>query len=292
MKKTGKIILTILSLCSFLWLAFWITAYYINGLSYLYYTRNVVVAICVCCAVLLLVLALIVAIIVIMFKSKETMRVISVILLIVLIPVSFFSSLLPMAITFFEDPYGCSYTEDIANYGKYDRSAPLYFPKRITQDMTVVDFTYYYKFTTDRLFDITHTTDIYLEVEFDDKETMKKYLTEAKKAFSEGSLEYRNPYNANYVDVIRRSKLYSGEWRADHNYVSFGDDKGYRYVNIDYCSITYSYEELTIIYNYTYIGPETEIGNRPDKGEYYPKILERFGVEWNKDSKFSSSDMF
>ena len=48
----------------------------------------------------------------------------------------------------------------------------------------------------------------------------------------------------------------------------------------------YEEGELTIIYNYTYIGSDIFVGDNPDKGEYYPKFLERFGVEWSKDNDF------
>ena len=293
MKKIGKIILAILSLCSFLWLAFCIAMYYINGLVHLYYTKNVVIGICVCCAILLFLLAVVIAFIAMMFKPKETIRVIATILLVLLIPVSLVGSFVSLAITMYADPYGCSYTEDIANYGKYDWDhKPLHFPESITQDMTVVDFRYYYKYTCKHPNNPYHQRDYYLEVKFDDRETMDKYLTEAKKAiYGEGVVEYQNPYDSKYTDAIGWHKSSDDQKVYYDNYVSFGDDEGYRYVDIWYSAVIYSYQELTIIYNDTSIGSDIMVGNNPHKGQYYPKILERFGVEWNKDGGFKSSDI-
>ena len=289
MKKVWKIILAVLSLCSFLWMVFWIATFHIDGLSYLYHSKNVVISVFVCCSTLLLLLALIVAIIVMMFKSKETIRVVSTVILYLLIPVSLCGSFISMA-CFILTSNGCSYTEDMANYRKYDDRVyePSHFPQSITQDMTVVDFTYYYKYA-----DREHT-DIYLEVKFDDKETMEKYLTEAKETFSEeGVVEYPNPYNSKYTDVIKRAKYPSGDLELNHNRVYFGshEQPQRRYVDIDYSSITYSYDELTIIYNYTDMGSDIFVGNDPDKGYYYPKILARFGVEWQKDGRFDSKEV-
>ena len=47
-------------------------------------------------------------------------------------------------------------------------------------------------------------------------------------------------------------------------------------------AVTYSYDELTVIYNYTRVGSDLAVGDDPDMGEYYPKYLKRFNVEWDR----------
>ena len=64
------------------------------------------------------------------------------------------------------------------------------------------------------------------------------------------------------------------------------DREEYKYVNMIYRSISYSYEELTIIYNYTDIGDDIEIGHDPDYGKFYPKYLEKFGVQHDPKNNF------
>lgn len=274
MKKVGKIILTVLSILSFLCIAFVCAVYYVGGLSHLYYSQAVVNTVYIFCAVAILVLAVLILMIVTMFRSQTILRHICTVLLIAFIPLALFGSQLGIAISMIIGPNGCSYTEDIANYGKYDYEYhPTYFPDAITADMTVVKYAYFYKYLD------TDQIDIYLEVKFRDQETMDKYLAEAKDAFSEdGVITYQNPYDPNYTDIIRKDRLLSS--------IYFSRDNDYKYVNMRQYSITYSYEELTIIYNYTSIGSDIEVGNDPDRGEYYPKYLERFGVEWDWANNF------
>jgi hypothetical protein len=221
-----------------------------------------------------------------MFKSKKTIRIVCMILLIAFIPIALSASFYKMIDLFVSGPYGCSYTENISNYGKYDAEFELpHFPTSITYDMTVVTFAYFYKGSD------MNQSDIYLEVKFDDAATMDKHLTEAKNSFFDGVIEYQNPYNDKYTDTIgylnnsKGHKLY-----RDSNSVKFGEFNDYRYVDFFYTSITYSYEELTIIYNFSRIGSDTEIGSEPDKGQYYPKFLERFGVEWDTSNNFDSAN--
>ena len=277
MKKTGKIVLTILSILSFLSIAFVGSLYYIGGLSHRYYSQAVLNAVYIFCAAAILVLAVLILMFVMMFRSKPILRRICTVLLIALIPLALYGSLVGSAILMIAGPNGCSYTEDIANYGKYDYEyQPPYFPDAITGDMTVVKYAYFYKYLD------TDQIDIYLEVKFSDRETMEKYLAEAKDALSkDGVITYPNPYDPNYTDIIRKDRHLSSI------YFSCYDD--YKYVSMGQYSTTYSYEELTIIYNYTSIGSDIEIGNDPDQGEYYPKYLERFGVEWDPSNNFSYS---
>lgn len=281
--KTEKIVLTVLSILSFLSVAFWAATYFLGGLSHLYYSQEVVHRIYGFFAISILVLSILISIIVMMFKSKKTVESICIVLLTAFILLALFGSF-PEALFFSTiGPNGCSYTEDIANYGKYDKEYVIpYFPQEITEDMTVVQFAYFYKYR-----DIDQV-DIYLEVKFEDRETMDTYLTKAKNSLcEEGNITYQNPYDPKYTDIIpKRAVLYSSQNGVLASYIDFDGSEDYKYVDVVYRSVTYSYDDLTVIYNYTDIGSDIEVGNSPDNGKYYPKFLERFDVEWSPDNTF------
>lgn len=266
--KICKILLAVLSCISFLGVAFFTFIYFYDGLDYMYYSQGVVTAVVIACVIIALSLALLALVIILMFKGNIGVRITCSMLLIFFIPVSIVASFLGCAVIYF-GPYGCSYTEDIGNYGNYDfEISNDYFPQSITEEMTVVDFSYFYKYVD------TYQMDIYLEVKFSDKGTMEKYLNTAKDTFSEnGFLEYENPYNSKYTDIIKR------DLRID-----FVERDDYKYVEMRCCSVTYSYEELTIIYNYTNIGNDIQYGNNKDNGEYYPHYLKRFNVEFDENN--------
>ncbi|MBQ8146945.1 MAG: hypothetical protein IJ039_09195 [Clostridia bacterium] len=275
--KICKILLAILSCISFLGVAFFTFIYFYDGFDYMYYSQGVVSAIFLACVIIALSLALLVLVIVLMFKGKIGVRITCTMILIFFIPVSMVAGFLGLAVNYF-GPYGCSYTEDIANYGNYDyKFSTDYFPQSITEEMTVVDFSYFYKYVD------TFQTDIYLEIKFSDRETMEKYLNTAKGAFSEnGFLEYQNPYDSKYTDIIENQYQYG----ANSAYIEFTEDENYKNVEMHYYSVTYSYEELIIIYNYTGVGSDLEYGNAPEKGEYYPHYLTRFNVEFDPSNSF------
>ncbi|MBQ3074077.1 MAG: hypothetical protein IJD19_05415 [Ruminococcus sp.] len=283
MKKVGKTILTVISGLSVASLIFWTAQYYLGALSHLYYSRDVVVSVYLFIGISVLSLAVFTAIVIMMYRCKKVISIICAILLILFIPAALLGSFIDMLALGISGPNGCSHTTDIENYGKYDDNMSIsYFPDSITEDMTVVDFSYYYKYV-----DISHT-DLFLEVRFNNKETMDKYLTTAKSAFSKnGTLTYQNPYNPIYTDIIENTWVsLSANDGYLASYIEFGNFDSYKYVDMNYSSISYSYEELTIIYNYTYIASDIEVGNNPDDGEYYPKFLERFNVEWNPENTF------
>lgn len=266
--KICKILLAVLSYISFLGVAFFTFIYFYDGLDYMYYSQGVVTAVVIACVIIALSLALLALVIILMFKGNIGVRLTCSMLLIFFIPVSIVASYLGFVINYF-GPYGCSYTEDIGNYGNYDfKISNDYFPQSITEEMTVVDFSYFYKYVD------TYQMDIYLEVKFSDKGTMEKYLNTAKDTFSEnGFLEYENPYNSKYTDIIKRDLS-----------IDFVERDDYKYVEMRCCSVTYSYEELTIIYNYTDIGSDIQYGNNKDNGEYYPHYLKRFNVEFDENN--------
>ena len=283
MKNTGKIILTVFASLTFFSLIFWIGVYYLGGLSHLYYSKDVLNSAMAYIVISALSIAVFVIIVILMYKGNETIKILSIILLIIVMLGSAFFSFIEMIAVSILGSNGCSYTENIENYGKYDKYDPNYFPKSITDDMTVVKFSYFYKYI-----DIDQV-DIYLEVKFDDKETMMQYVTESLSLLNDGNVsEYTNPYNSNYTDIISNKSIrYQSSVIGDlASYIEFDGDEDYKYVEMGYYSISYSYNELTVIYNYTSIGSDIMVGNNPDKGEYYPKYLERFGVKWNPDNDF------
>ena len=282
MKKTGKTILSSFSVFSFLCIVFWWAIYFLDGLSYLYYNQEVVKHIFVFFAVIILVLIFLIAIIMLMYKSKKAIRIICSILLIIFIPVSLYGALIGMLVTGVITTNGCSYTEDIANYGKYDHDFEAsHFPETITSDMNVVNYRYFYKYSN------TDQIDIFLEVKFENKETMERYLTIAKMALSDnGVLTYQNPYNSKYTDIVENRDILLNNEGKYASFIEFNGDDDFKYVYMIYNSITYSYDELTILYNHTSIGSDIEMGNSPNNGEYYPKFLEHFGVEWSQKNNF------
>ena len=178
----------------------------------------------------------------------------------------------------FMGPQGHSYTEDIENYGAYDFSySPAHFPKAITEDMEVIKYSYFYKRVG------THQTDIYLEVRFDSKEKFDLYLNEAIEAFGEnGVYTYENPYDSSFTDVIEKDCT---RWipRNDIRYaavIEMVTDDTYKYVDIIYRSVSYSQDELIIIYNLT------DLGDGIEASYYYPAYLKRFGVEFDAKNNF------
>lgn len=285
MKKIGKIALIVISLLALVGLLFWVTSIYVGGLSHLYHSESVRSYADLSVIGVIPTLAIFVAVAVLSFNRRKVISVISSVLLAISIPVTLYASFIAMLCLVILGPNGCSYTEDIENYGNYDESSYVYdvhFPEEITEDMTVVDFAYFYKYV-----DINQT-DLYLEVKFKDAETMEKYIAEATESFGDkGVVTYQNPFDPSYTDIAKKSwSVYSSKNGYLINSVEFRGDEDYRYVEMDYTSVSYSYDELTVIYNHTSIGSDIEIGENKDAGEYYPKFLQRFGVEWDPENDF------
>lgn len=283
MKKIGKVVLAFFSFLVYSNSLFWTADYYTHG--YLYPSLAVQKSICLFRVIVLLVLLILVVLNVMMFKGKKGMRILSVILLIVSIPLCIFGALFGTFSSMF-DTFGCSYTEDIANYGEYDiyiaEHDVSFFPDSITEDMTVVDYAYFYKYR-----DVGHA-DVYLEIHFENQGIMEEYLEEAKNAISEkGYLSYQNPYDPQYTNIVPNElRLSSGQDGRLISRIKFAGDEDYKYVDMVHELVSYSYDDLIMIYNFTRIGSDIEVGQNPDDGEYYPKYLERFNVEWDADNDF------
>lgn len=170
---------------------------------------------------------------------------------------------------------GCDYTEDIANYERFGSNIG-YFPEEITDDFEVVDYSYYHTSVD------TDHTEIYLEVRFDNRDVMEQYLTSSISAFDKyGVQEYQNPFNPTYTDVIADTIVMErGSRETFSAYIDCDAYQKHRYVDANYRAISYSYEDLSIIYVYLYMGSDVSIEH------YYPKYLRRFDVEWNSDIDF------
>ena len=286
MKTLGKILLCLFSVISFVIGFLFASLYYVGGFGYLYHSDGVIEQMNNFLLVGIALFLVNILLIVIFLKSKKIfIKVISVIVIIVFALMCLFYGYISMLFSIFLGCNGCSYTTDVSNYGKYDfEFYTPHFPEEITEDMTYVDFAYYYKYL-DR-----DQVDIYLEVGFDNRETMDIYLAKAKQGFSDkGVVSYQNPYNEKYTDItyIPSYNREPGN-EVNLNGIYFGSyDDTYKYVDIYYVVISYSYEELRIIYNYTNMGSDIGIGDDPDNGYYYAHILERFGIEWDKENNFS-----
>ena len=289
MKKVfGKILTLILSLISFGTLLHALSifaSYYIDALEYTYHSDKVIRDAFVFSIIAVLLIAFVLALIIVALISKNKLTgIISKITLAVIIPLSFCAFFAGLGILIVNGSNGCSYTNNIENYVNSDKNDfdISYFPEKITDQMTVVQYSYYQKSID------THNHDIYLEVKFEDVETMEQYLFIAKEAFSDsGYIEYQNPYDSSFTDIIKNTwVLYSNSEGSFASIIQFEDSEEYKYVNMIYRSISFSYEELTIIYNFTEIGDDIEIGNDPDYGKFYPKYLEKFGVQHDPKNNF------
>ena len=285
-----KILLSILCIGVFLLCALPFIYYYLGGLGYIYYAPsverdfNIAVAVCAVALVLLIVL------IVMMCKAKRIVaKIITTVLLIASVIVNLPLGSFGYALLVVSGVNGYSYTEDIANYGVYDRDYYKmdYFPESISEDMEVVKFAYFASCETG-----AWRHDIYLEVKFENAEDMTRYLSDAKASFLPNeAIEYESPFNPQYTDImIWKMNKNNNKWYLYDNYISFGCNRN-KYTDMDYSCISYSYDELTVIYSDTYVTLDIPIGNNLDDGAYYPKILERFGVEWKDGYSFNSSNV-
>ena len=281
MKTFGKIVLAILSIVSFLGAILGGMSYYLGGLDYLYYIDASVNRIYNCLIISLIAFVLLISMIVIMFlkRIRSSVRLTCLLLLICLIPSHVRTFFLGINYSTWIGTDGCSYTTDISNYGNYDVDYSFsHFPKQITDEMTVVDFAYYYKYAD------CDQIELYLEVKFDNQETMEKYLSTAFYSHSKkGAVEYQNPYDEKYTDMFfLYYNSHTHQWDAPKNSIAFGNDYNYKYAYITYETVSYSYEQLTIIYSYIYMGEDIEFGDDLAHNEYYPEYLKRFGVEWGE----------
>ena len=283
--KIFTLILSVISLGTFLTALSIFASYYIDAFGYAYHSDKVVYDAYVfgIIAVLLIVFVLTLIILAIFSKNKRT-GIVSKFILVAIFILSICAFLVGFSMLLANGSNGCSYTEDIENYVNSDNDdfRISYFPEEITDQMTVVQYSYYQKNID------THNHDIYLEVKFIDVETMEQHLLIAKEAFSDGGyIEYQNPYDSSFTDIIKNTwvleSISEGKFAS---LIQFKGHEEYKYVNMIYRSISYSYEELTIIYNYTDIGNDIEIGHDPDHGKFYPKYLERFGVQHDPKNNF------
>ena len=146
MEKNTKITLSVVSLAFYLGFILFVSTYFFDSLSYLYHSQDVVKDLLAFLPIAILPIGVYILVIVMLFKGKKIIQTICTGLLIAFIPICLLGAFLAMVILTVSGPNGCSYTEDIANYGRYDGDIDtFYFPEEITDEMTVVDFSYFYK---------------------------------------------------------------------------------------------------------------------------------------------------
>lgn len=276
-------IISLFSLLTFLFASSVFAEYYIDALGYRFCNIWVIVDACIFIVVFLALLAAVIYLIVKVIKNTlDDSHDITLTLLLAIPIVSIFAFVAGFLMLFANGSNGCSYTEDINNYGQYEirESAIAYFPEKITDEMNVVKYSYYHKSIGSSYYDI------YLEVRFDDVEAMERCLEVARASFTDnGYVEYTNPYDPTYTEIVENeSRIYSNEG----DFISSIEFRGeeYKYVSMLYHSVSYSYDNMTVIYNFTQTTSEINVGNDPDAGKFYPRYLEKFGVEWNPEHDF------
>ena len=177
------------------------------------------------------------------------------------------------------------YITDIESYDDLGLSSPSSFYSiylDLPSDAEVLNFSYY----KNSLF---NHSDIYLELKFQDVESIERYLNEIILKLEERNQEkvapcyakdgkhYHsepNPYNSSYTDIFSLDKAM---WSAGVNFV------GYRYEPGDinnyhtyYEIISYSMEDLIIIQT----ASDGFFGTA--KNEHLPKYLEHFNMPLSK----------
>ena len=269
MKKILIVLLSLLSAIIFILFALLSLHFHFGYLYYYeFYTMDSVVASIVWVAILLFISILFVLFLRFAYRTEKIALPVTLIILFAYLSAYSFAS---CAFGY----NGCDYTEDIANYDRFGANLK-YFPEKLTDDFEVVDYSYYHT-----LLDTDHT-EIYLEVRFDNREVMEKYISSAHSAFGTcGVQEYQNPFNPTYTDIVADTiAMKRGSGETFSAYINFGFYKKHRYVEANYSAISYSYEDLSIIYVYLDMGSDISIDH------YYPKYLRRFDVEWNSDIDF------
>lgn len=279
----SRISLTLMSLFAFAF-AFFFSAIVVLGEEFYLYPQGISVELIVYWVIAAIVLFAIMVLLLIYYWRTIFhgfgRQILSAFLVIAYIVMLLFAGLLSHAIYMLLGQQGHSYTEDIKNYGIYDfESSPKHFPESIDDDMEVIKYSYFYKYAD------AHHKDIYLEVKFDSKEKFDLHLSEAIKAFGEdGVYTYENPYDSSFTDVIEKD---CARWipRNDIRHAAFiemktSDFSDYSYVDMIYRSVSYSTDELIIIYNLTEVWSDLEISY------YYPAYLKRFGVEFDAKNNF------
>ena len=277
----SRISLTLMSLFAFAF-AFFISAVVVLGEEFYLYPQGISVELIVYWVIAaILLFAIMVLLLIYYWKTifhGFGHQILSFLLVIIYIIMLLVAGWLSAATYVLMGPQGHSYTEDIENYGAYDYSySPAHFPKAITEDMEVIKYSYFYKYAD------AHQIDIYLEVRFDSKEKFDLYLNEAIEAFGEnGVYTYENPYDSSFTDVVEKDWLL---WTSSNDtgyaaFIKMATNDAYEYVEMVYRSVSYSQDELIIIYNLTDIGSDIEVSY------YYPAYLKRFGVEFDAKNGF------
>ena len=197
------------------------------------------------------------------------------ILLIIVFAFAFFSS------CYKDDVF---YTENIKDYHAESYPIPsTFFLSKLPNNTKVKSFSNYSYWH--ELFDV------YLELEFDSKEEMDKYISSIvnndlnssskenrEEPINGWIIEEKNPYNDSYVDLIS-TELTSGtiNERWVGYTISIQDEK--TVVSTNLSIISYSYQDLTVIQSYMYGSYNT------NANDYVFKYFTRFNIPINDDHR-------
>ncbi|MBE6801375.1 MAG: hypothetical protein E7530_00640 [Ruminococcaceae bacterium] len=171
------------------------------------------------------------------------------------------------------------FTSDVNSYNSELCPVPQnVFPKAIPSNAQVVTFGY---------FNYWHEAkDIYLEIKFDSKEDMEKYLSEIKTT-CELKCNNSNQKKCFFYDENIYNHLYKDLFCMDYvTSEGYKDFTGYRFIKKDTNSmiykcnfglISYSFEELIVIHTYVYGWYINDVH------KHIPKYFERFDVPLNQE---------
>ena len=259
-----KILLTVFLCINFFFVALFSGYYYCRWLGvYDYVNDGAVIGTIIWAVVMLVSIAILVVLLVFLHRKTEkhkALKMLNLDILMLLLPISAFTAIYFLSMIVFGNTVGYSYTENVEHYQEIIESEEnaiyTHFPDINDEDMEVVNFSHFFKVTDHGRYDV------FLEVRFDDRETMERYVSQAISELGERyGKTYQNPYNSSYTDSVKEK--YDIHWDFDH------DD----HCDIDayYQGISYSYDDMTVLYVYTDIeGISTK--------EYLPKYLQYFGI--------------
>lgn len=172
---------------------------------------------------------------------------------------------------------GIQFTDNLIYYNSKEFPVPqTVFPAEIPADAQVISFSYYNYWH--------EAEDIYLELKFNTLEEMKFYLSDVKLACvsncqnyppTKGNgwfIETQNIYDQSYEEMF--CTLYSTS-QGEDDYTGYTIEKTNSDIMCYECnfgSITYSFDELTVIHSYVYGWYRSNVHN------HIPAYFKRFGV--------------
>ncbi len=260
-----KMLLTVFLCINFFFVALFSGYYYCRWVGvYDYVNDGAVIGTIIWAVVILVSLAILIVLLVFLHRKTEkhkALQMLNLDILMLLLPISAFTAIYFLAMSAFGDIVGYSYTENVEHYQEIiapeENAIYTHFPDINDEDMEVVNFSHFFKVTDHGRYDV------FLEVRFDDRETMERYVSQAISALGERyGKTYQNPYDPSYTDSVKEE--YDIHWDYCLDNTDYDIDAYYQ-------GISYSYDDMTVLYVYTDIeGISAE--------EYLPKYLQYFKI--------------